>query len=354
MNRYSKLILFNLELNSESTLLGSNTAWVEAFMENFEKVVVISTRVGKIPHSLNEITVLELGGGTIFKRLRALVKLAMLIPNIYTERKKSVIFHHMSHYTAIFPGVIVKLFRIRQGMWYSHEKRSFALRLATHIVDIVYSPSRESFPLRTNKLRDVGQAIDVTKFGIVRNLEVYQRTGEIVTIGRISRSKHLDSVYSMISDSPTCEAIWFVGPIHDEEYRNEIASRCKDFRVEAKFPGPIHPGEVPNLLGEFCYYFSGTTKGVDRALIEAGVSGCLILTTNIGALRLIGMSNFWAKELGIEVPNLKLQYHYFNSLTNGRRRDVAEYISSFTIKNNDVHSTVKRILYALEGGDTGN
>jgi glycosyltransferase involved in cell wall biosynthesis len=351
MNRYNKLVLFNLELDSQSTLLSSNIALVNAFQEYFDKILVVSTRVGVIPPSLKKIKVIELGGGSLSNRVQALTRLLRLVPNLYAERKGTLIFHHMSHRTVIFPGIFAKCFRIKQGLWYSHEHSPFELRIATAIADKIFSPSKESFPLESDKLVDVGQAIDVSRFSHVGESSTYRKIDQILTIGRISRAKHLDEVFQILVDqssSPRCNVIYFVGPVQDISYRNEIASTCEKLNVQAKFQGVLEPIEIPNLLRQFCYYFSGTTKGVDRALIEAAASGCLVLTTNIGALRLTGMSDFWKQEIGIEMPNLNLQYRYLNSLTTSQRRNLARYSKKRTEALNDVHSTVIRILNSFD------
>jgi len=340
-------MLFNLELDNKSLLLRSNIAWLFALEEFFDEILVVSTRVGEIPFGLKKTTVLETGGGNIWRRIKAILKLTKLLPSIYRNRRSTFIFHHMNHRTAIYPGIVARAFGVKQALWFSHEHKPASLCFATFFVNRVFSPSIQSFPLNTRKLVAVGQAIDTSKFPWNRKLESYRRVNEVVTIGRVSRSKHLTQAFEIFGNAQNTienKVIYFIGPTQDLVYKREIEGRSGVLGIRIEFLGPVDSSDIASSLNDFCFYFSGTTKGVDRALIEAGVSGCLILSTNLGAMRLVGMSKFWLQNLGKEVPSLDVQYVVLRSLSCEQRQELGKYVRKFTISNNDVKSTVNKIV----------
>jgi glycosyltransferase involved in cell wall biosynthesis len=347
MNQSKKLMLFNLELDNKSLLLRSNIAWLFALEEYFDEILVVSTRVGETPFGLKKTTVLETGGGNTWKRIKAILKFTKLLPSIYRDRRSTFIFHHMSHRTAIYPGIVARAFGVKQALWFSHEHKPASLCFATFFVNRVFSPSIQSFPLNTRKLVAVGQAIDTSKFPWNRKLTSYRRVNDIVTIGRVSRSKHLMQAFEIFEDAQNPKenkVIYAIGPTQDLVYQREIEEKSGVLGIRIEFLGPIDSGDIASSLSDFCYYFSGTTKGVDRALIEAGVSGCLILSTNLGAMRLVGMSKYWLQKLDMELPSLDVQYQVLSSLSSEQRQELGKYVRKFTISNNDIKSTVNKIV----------
>lgn len=59
---FSKLLIFNLELNLDSKVLASSHDWVHAFSNLFNETRVISTHVGRTELSRDTI-IIELKGG---------------------------------------------------------------------------------------------------------------------------------------------------------------------------------------------------------------------------------------------------------------------------------------------------
>jgi hypothetical protein len=128
------LFLFNLEVDSQSSVLAAGLDWIVAFSGHCKQVFVFSTHVGdyKLP---SNVTVIELSGSGFLRKLR-----------------EKIVFHHMSQYTVIFPGIFLKIFRARQGLWYAHAAKGITLYLAEIISNKTFTSATGAFPIATKTL----------------------------------------------------------------------------------------------------------------------------------------------------------------------------------------------------------
>jgi hypothetical protein len=119
----NRIVIFNLSMNLDNHVLANTNLWVNEFSKHFERVHVYSTHVGRysVP---NNVCVEEIGGGSFRKRAVALAKLTFIAFKLYKVRKDVVVFHHQSPRTAVYPGIIFRIFGVNQGLWYSHSSRS--------------------------------------------------------------------------------------------------------------------------------------------------------------------------------------------------------------------------------------
>jgi len=339
-------ILFNLEMDASSVLLSSNVGWVEEFAKKYEKLWVVSTHIGEIPHKLSDVQFFELGGGTIARKIYALIKLTKMFLKVLASGKKPVVFHHMSHRTAVYPGILFKFLGSRQIMWYSHLKRAKLLNAALHVVDYVVTPTLESFPIENSKVKAVGQAIKVKDFNFKIDEQSVQNRHQVLSVGRISPAKQLEGILIDSSwEKVNCfNELVLAGPVLDENYLRYLKELSDRSGWKVKNLGPVKYDQISTLHKRFTFYFMGTPKAIDRAAIEACCSGLIPVSSNLGLMYLTGMEAVWSRLGHKKVPDLLKQLEILSSLSDRVVRDIQFEISRESRMRNDIVTTTRQIF----------
>ena len=341
------LVIFNLETNLDSQVLAMGHSWVEKLAGNeFQKVYVYSTHVGRrqLP---KKVKVIEIGGGNFFKRLRALYRLTLASAIILRNANRAVVFHHMSVLTVIFPGLLFKLFRIPQGLWYSHSALPTSLKLALKVVDLVFTSTIGSTKIESNKLRFVGHGIDYTAYPEKDEILKIDKSG-IVSLGRIAKVKNLDRLLISGSMEDSYPKVTFIGPVEKgSSLVKDLKSMADKAQVELDFLASIPHKDVASVLSGFAFYYSGTPWSVDKATLEAASVGCIVISEQQPAKELTGMAEEW-KRLGFE-KDLKIndQLKILQGLSTETLQDIRMRIIEFTRSRNNVVNTTRMIAEQL-------
>jgi glycosyltransferase involved in cell wall biosynthesis len=341
------LVIFNLETNLDSQVLAMGHSWVEKLAENdFQKVYVYSTHVGR--HQLpTKVTVVEIGGGNFFKRLRALYRLTLASATILRNSNRAMVFHHMSVRTVIFPGLLFKLFRIPQGLWYSHSALPGSLKLALKITDLVFTSTRGSTKIESNKLRFVGHGIDYTGYPEKDEILSLDKSG-IVSLGRIAKVKNLDKLLISGSMEDSYPKVTFIGPVEEgSSLVRDLKAMAANAQVELELLASIPHEDVASVLSRFAFYYSGTPWSVDKATLEAASVGCIVISEQQPAKELTGMAEEWTR-LGFEKDlEINAQLKILQGLSSQNLQDIRMRIIEFTRSRNNVVNTTRMIAEQL-------
>jgi glycosyltransferase involved in cell wall biosynthesis len=347
-NSDTVLYLFNLKSDLDDPILSFSLEWIEEFAKNFKQVKVFSTHKGRIQVSSN-VEVVELGGGSFWSRVKAVLKMYRVLFQILTEPQKPIVFHHMSIHTITVLGLPLKLAGIKQGMWYSHSAENLELRFASWCVTKIFSSSPAAFPIKSMKAEFIGHGIKTSNF-----LQGEQRIGnndyEIVSIGRITSVKSLEKILEAIhaSNFPN-KRITFIGPTSekDEVYREELKTIGQNLGVEIEFHDAVSRNKVPSLLGNYGIFYTGTPRSTDKAAIEAAISGCYVLSENSDTRELLGMSDLW-KRNQLESPTLMNQLEFIANRPRELISKDRQRISSLAAKNNELSNLIEKVILTLK------
>ena len=316
-----KLLIITQKIDVNDDILGFFHRWVEEFAKKCESVIVICLEKGeyKLPEN---VKVLSLGkesqirnpkseirnpeggrqGGPYgagkfkiqnskFKILERLKYLFRFYKYIWQERKNyDAVFVHMNPEYAVLGGLLWKLMGKKVGLWYVHKTVNLKLRVAAKLVDKIFTASAESCRLKSDKIVITGHGIDNAAFQ-PRNQKskIKNQKFIIITAGRIAPVKNLDILIKAteilknkglnfevkIAGAPVLES--------DKIYFNKLEELVKEKNLESeiKFIGPIPYKDIAEFYqqGNLFVNFSDTGS-LDKAVLEAMVSGLLILTSN--------------------------------------------------------------------------
>lgn len=340
-----KLVIFNLRVDPSSPILGASIDWIEGFKNHFEITDVVSTYVDK-NFRLENTRILEIGGGSLGARFLAILKLFKFALFLIPKRKEYVVFHHMSPRTAVFPGILFKVFGINQGLWYSHSSRPLALKLAIRIVDYIFSSEKNSFPITSFKAHFVGHGISLKKFGDVQLTK--RRSSSVLFLGRLSRIKNLHKLIDAVAMLEEKIPITLIGPQSDKEYLEELEKSASKKNVTLIIKDSVNHDEVSQNMQQFKYFYSGMEKSVDKSALEAAISGCLVLTTDLGTQDLSGMKEVWDNCATIDFQTVDKQIEFLENLGQKELASLQEIVRSEAIAKNNLEKNISQICAIME------
>lgn len=334
------MIIFNLATDENDPLLAFTSDWIKAFHEIENVTEVISTHVGS--HSLpKSIRVHELGGGSPLRKIIAILKLLYHGIRITSTTNNTVIFHHMSTYSAMILGPLFRFRGFQQGLWYSHNRDSFILRGGSFFVNDIFTPTRDSFPFKSKKLHSVGHGIDVSKFNLHMN-ENARRFG-IVSVGRISEVKRLDLLISGVIESGLQGVeVTLIGPNPKQNnLYGKLVNLAAENYVPLVFMEPVKNTDLAEVLSKYSMCYTGSPKTVDKSAIEGALMGCFVLSENLNVLEQTGMNEVW-RTIGQTPPtSISEQIQELSKYVN--RIDLRIILRQAAIHNNDLKLTARKI-----------
>lgn len=181
-----KLLILTQKVDINDPVLGFFHRWIEEFAKHYEFVTVICLEKGKVDLPDN-IKVLSLGKEE--NRSKA-EYLSRFYRYIWNERNNyDAVFVHMNPEYVILAGVLWRWWGKKISLWYTHKKVNIRLRLANLLAHTVFSASKESFRLKSRKVRIMGHGIDTDFFkpdpSIVRG-------SHLLSVGRLDKAKRHD------------------------------------------------------------------------------------------------------------------------------------------------------------------
>lgn len=290
------LLLFNLVTDRDDPILGFTTEWVNALARHFRKVFVITMATGAVAVAPN-VEVHSVGKELGYSEFRRLLRFYRIVRQVLGKEKIDVCFVHMISIFAVlfFPFALLR--RIPVLFWYCHGATSLTLRLAHRSVTRVVTCSPEGFRLPSNKVKFIGHGINTDIFKPAAGPRE-DETFRVLTVGRLSPIKHCDVLIGAVREALVAGAqnlsYTIVGGLErsdDPAYESYLKRLVSDAGLDRviTFRGPIPFPHVPDVYREADLVLNASATGsVDKAVLEAMSSGCLVLTANTAFKEVFG------------------------------------------------------------------
>jgi glycosyltransferase involved in cell wall biosynthesis len=228
------------------------------------------------------------------------------LPVLWSSRKNSVIFSHMTDVQSGLLSPISKLLGVPHYLWYAHTHKSIYLKFASFFVDGIVTSTLGSCPISSTKVHAIGQAIDEKQFEFTFR-QKNAALNRAVHVGRFDPSKRLDYIFSQINSlrlSFPELCITQVGSPSTPTARIEANRILQEWNSGLSegwimVQPSIRRQDLPNLLKEFDIFFHGYIGSLDKSLVEATMSGLPVVTVNPEYLEEFGS---WSK--GVETTLL--------------------------------------------------
>ncbi len=278
------LLIIAQKVDAEDDLLGFFIDWIKEFSNNFDNVFVITLSKGKyeLPSNVQVYSLGKEHGSSKFVRLVTYYKLLFrLVP------KSNGVFAHMSPIFAVSSWPVTFIFRKKIILWYLHRSVTFRLKLANLLCYKIVTAAKESLLFKSNKIIETGHGINIEKFRTKRDW-----TGDrfrLLSVGRISKIKNYETLIKaakILQEKNIEVEIKIVGqPVMsaDTEYMNYLKTLNEKLalRREIEFVGFVPFSKIADYYKNSDLVVGLTPQGgIDKTILEAMASGCLVLTSN--------------------------------------------------------------------------
>ncbi len=283
-----KLLILTQKVDINDDILGFFHNWIIEFAKYYEKVTVICLQKAeyKLPENVVILSLGKEGGGSRLKYLYRFYKY------ISRERKNyDKVFVHMNPEYAVLGGWLWKLWGKKISLWYTHKSVNLKLKIAEKFCDIIFTASRESFGLKSEKVKVVGHGIDINRLKIRDSKLKINGKFNIIYVGRISRIKNQKLLIQAIdilvnqNNFRNLEINLVGGSVYkkDNEYLNSLRDLVKKNNLQKllNFVGTVPFKDIgqyyqqADLAINLC-----STGGMDKAVLEAIAAGLPVIVLN--------------------------------------------------------------------------
>lgn len=306
-----KVLIFNFVMDPLDPLLSHQYEAVLRLAPYFEKVTVLTGKIGAIslPSNVRVISTEWLPG----KNLSNITKFYTRCLAIVLSRNYSSVFYHMTDLQCLLMAPLIRVLRKKQYLWYAHTTKSRYLSFASYWVNGIVTSTAGSCPVKNNKVLVIGQAIDSLRFQPLdfRKLKFQN----LVHIGRLDRSKNIELLISSVTElrklfknlhfdivgspSSSVSKIWSERVIEDSE---EMVNQGW-----LRFIPAIARSEVPTIMKGYGCFIHAYQGSLDKTIVEATMLRVPVVTINAEYLGVFGS---WSGERN---PNLVAEYTSFRA-----------------------------------------
>ena len=279
-----KLLIVTQVVDKHHPILGFFHRWIEEFAVHCEAVSVICLQAGDYSFPKN-VHVYSLGKEEGKGRL---INLYRFYKYIWTLRHEyDQVFVHMNQQYVILGAPLWRSLKKKVGLWYAHGAVSSSLKLSIKFSNFVFTSTKEGLRIDSPKRIIVGQGIDFEIFKSTQKKE--NPVLQLITVGRISQSKNIETLLrtcSLLKEKQIFFKFKIVGvPTTDNEafYAKEMYQLTKQLNLqkEVGWIGPVPNHDLPKLLQQSdVFIHDGSTNSLDKALVEAVLCGCVVLSSN--------------------------------------------------------------------------
>lgn len=272
------LLIVTQRVDNRDPVLGFFHGWIKEFAAQCGHVTVIAQCVGGYSLPSN-VTVLSLGKERNRSKILQVLWYRWLL---FRERKNyDAILVHMTPVWAVLGWWPALIARKNMYLWYEARGSRWPLKAAVRIVRKVFSASPYGMPIATPKSVIMGHGIDIQAFCPAPHPRDPKM---LVSVGRITRSKHLDQIINAFLEFPLDYSLHLVGEARTEEDKAFQAS-LEDALVQYGLSHRVHihpvtQVELPVILQTAHLFLHASTSGLDKALLEAMACECLVLSSS--------------------------------------------------------------------------
>ncbi|MBI2025321.1 glycosyltransferase [Candidatus Kaiserbacteria bacterium] len=279
-----KLLICTQTVDSQDSHLGFFVRWIEEFAKHCEKVTVICLREGKHELPAN-VKVYEIG-----KAIGGMQKAVRLVSLVWRLRKEyDAVFVHMNPEYIVVAGVFWRLMHKRIALWYTHKSVNLKLRIATLLAHVVFTASKESFRLKSNKVKVMGHGIDTDFFSPDQTAA---RGDWALSVGRLMKSKRHDlAIRATVQEDKELRIIG------DGPEQRHLEALVHELGARVRFLGGLTQAQLRNEYRKAAYLIhTSETGSLDKVVLEALACGMHIHTNDTALKTLENESPEYVRE----------------------------------------------------------
>ena len=281
-----KLLIITQKVNKDDGYFGFFHDWLKLFAAKCEQVTIISLETGAydLPSNVRVLSLGKENGRSLVKYVTRYYAYSWKYRGDYTH-----VFCHMNPPYVILGAPLWKLLGKKMALWYIHRNVDLKLRVAEKLIDVAYTSTPESFRIESPKRNFMGQAVDLAKFAKPANIKRDDDTFAIVSVGRLTPIKNLDTLVRatrVLIDRGYKLKVKLIGAAvmeGDIAYEKMLHELIAELKLEDDV---LFVGNVPNKEIAEYYWKSDLslnlcpTGGMDKAILESMAAGIPAMVSN--------------------------------------------------------------------------
>lgn len=288
-----KLLILTQKVDRDDPVLGFFHSWIDKLSAKFEQVSVVCLQKGEYDLPKN-VKVFSLGKGKKVASSQYLVSRVKYIFNFYKyiwslRKDYDAVFVHMNQEYVILGWKFWKLWGKKIYFWRNHPKGNFLTRIAVAVSNKVFCTSTQSFTARYKKTILMPVGIDVDKFIKLESSKVHKVKNSILFLSRMDKIKRPDLLIEALNILDKKQVDFFCDfygdpTVGSEAFYQELKNKVSELGLQnkVKFYAGVPNNQTPELYSSHEIFVNLTPTGsMDKTIVEASGSGCLLLTANL-------------------------------------------------------------------------
>lgn len=280
-----KLLMITRRVDRSDALAGFTYRWIEKLALQVSVLYVICLEKGDVNGLPKHCIVQSLGKESGASRLQRFWRFIILAKKIVSH--VDGVFAHQNPEYAILVAPWCKIYKKKLISWYTHKAVTLRRRLMEIMVNRICTASSESFrePLDPLKVAVIGHGIDTEQFKPAQSITTHGAV-RLLTIGRISPSKRYENMIKaivMLKNDITLDIVGDVILESQKSYLSDLKQLVnrENLNDRIRFLGwKPNKDILPFYQNADIFLNMSETGSVDKAVLEAMASGCLVLTSN--------------------------------------------------------------------------
>lgn len=287
-----KLLILTQKVDRNDSNLGFFHQWLLRLAVKVDKLTVICLEKGEYDLP-NNVRVLSLCKENQVSRWQYLINFYSYI--FKYRHEYDGVFVHMNPEYIVLGGLFWRVWHKKILLWYTHKSVNLKLRIAEKFADKIFTVSKESFRLPSDKLEIVGHGIDVQNFEGAAPILSPATHLSLLTVGRVTPDKDVGTliravyVLKKLLPAVSC-ALDIVGDpvvVSDFPYREKMLSLIQELAGQEASLVQIagYPYDrIPAIYHSHHIFVQGKPTGsVDKVVLEALAAGLPVVVANGGA-----------------------------------------------------------------------
>lgn len=335
-----RVLVLTQKVDIDDDILGFFHYWLERFARKADKVFVIANFVGR--HNLPEnVEVFSLGKEKGYSRLRKYWRFFVFFCR--SVKKVDLSFFHMCPEYVLAAWPFFLFFKRKKILWYVHKKVSWKLRLAGKLVDKIFTVSKNSISLKSDKIVITGHGINLDLFKKLDRVEA--KRNSVLYLGRISPVKRIENLLNageVLKKEEIEFSVDIVGnPVNKEDFEYQAGLKQKA-GSEFLFVPAVKNTEAPETYNSHELFINLTPTGsFDKTILEAMACERLVLVCNITFSDIL-TEKFIFKEN--EPKDLAGKMNFALTLNEKDKNEYGRKFRQYVFENHNIDNLINKIL----------
>ena len=293
-----RLVFVTQTIDSEDPNLAVAVDWVKALAVRCEEVRVIADRVRT--HDLPPNVTFQTFAAP--SRLERGARFERAVAEALRDPRPQALIAHMVALFLVLAAPIARVRRVPLILWYAHWRVSPTARLADRLCAAAISVDRDSDPIRSGKLREIGHGIDLSRFVPKNGSEYDGSTLRLLALGRTAPWKGYSTLLDGFEEalgSGLDATLEIRGPstkAEEQSHRADLAARIAGspaLSTHADIAAPVPRDRVPALLAASDALVTAADSGhatqtLDKVVYEASACAVPVIASNPALGRFLG------------------------------------------------------------------